>query len=207
MMTGATSCILILPAYAGMYLNTVQQEKLYVDSPRICGDVSQMTMMTMMTKKFSPHMRGCIGYQRSLCMNYIILPAYAGMYLAKSNCQSLIVYSPRICGDVSKQTPAEWMQSKFSPHMRGYVIPRCSDNAQLKIFPACAGIYLVTRNFFSPYSHSSCLFGNASYKAIDAGHCFPLLLQGCIIQTVVRSCYFMIPCLCGDASGDILLEG
>ena len=72
----------VLPAYAGMFLSI----KIYVltidGSPRVCGDVSRTIQNRNCRRWFSPRMRGCFQKKPPPSEVSMVLPAYAGMFLA-----------------------------------------------------------------------------------------------------------------------------
>ena len=51
--------MIAFPAYAGMFLGTNIHKAKDVGFPRVCGDVSTLTVKDGTTKELSPRMRGC----------------------------------------------------------------------------------------------------------------------------------------------------
>ena len=49
----------VLPAYAGMFLWLAIASIVFIGSPCVCGDVSQLAKHANEGGKFSPRMRGC----------------------------------------------------------------------------------------------------------------------------------------------------
>ena len=50
---------LVLPAYAGMFLRFLSAPTILFSSPRVCGDVSNISAKGATCILFSPRMRGC----------------------------------------------------------------------------------------------------------------------------------------------------
>ena len=72
----------VLPAYAGMFLESSSASPDKTGSPRVCGDVSRTIQNRNCRRWFSPRMRGCFQKKPPPSEVSMVLPAYAGMFLA-----------------------------------------------------------------------------------------------------------------------------
>ena len=113
----------VLPAYAGMFPLKFDDYEFIDSSPRVCGDVSVLDPKTHKKTVFSPRMRGCFRLWPRKCALWLVLPAYAGMFLEVIRTSVAHEGSPRVCGDVSTERHAAYTKSWFSPRMRGCFRP------------------------------------------------------------------------------------
>ena len=74
----------VLPAYAGMFLESSSASPDKTGSPRVCGDVSRAVRLRCAAAAFSPRMRGCFRMISDLQPGEVVLPAYAGMFPEKT---------------------------------------------------------------------------------------------------------------------------
>ena len=109
----------VLPAYAGMFLSERSERTDFDCSPRVCGDVSTGMSCKMYQNEFSPRMRGCFSAIPALDQPFLVLPAYAGMFLTGQFQGGDGLSSPRVCGDVSGSNWKTRRKIPFSPRMRG----------------------------------------------------------------------------------------
>ena len=109
----------VLPAYAGMFLESSSASPDKTGSPRVCGDVSRAVRLRCAAAAFSPRMRGCFRMISDLQPGEVVLPAYAGMFPGRSRTETAADGSPRVCGDVSRKNRPLLRSLWFSPRMRG----------------------------------------------------------------------------------------
>ena len=130
-------------------LNTVQKginDSICCCSPRVCGDVSAILPALTDSLRFSPRMRGCFQDQAPNKQASDVLPAYAGMFLRPQDFCISRTSSPRVCGDVSEHRLPQGHVRWFSPRMRGCFQANGRPSGCLKVLPAYAGMFLVSRD-------------------------------------------------------------
>ena len=106
------------------------------------GDVPNNALCRVVRKQFSPHARGCSGYHGMKHQDSSVFPACAGMFLTGEEHTATTPSFPRMRGDVpgvSGQLPDV---SGFSPHARGCSWYASASRHPLRVFPACAGMFL-----------------------------------------------------------------
>ena len=95
---------LVFPAYAGMFPRARGRGGSVGGFPRIRGDVPLTHTQIQIRLRFSPHTRGCSGYQSSVASSHAVFPAYAGMFrVVHRVCRACRCF-PRIRGDVPPPT-------------------------------------------------------------------------------------------------------
>ena len=134
----------VLPAYAGMFPTHRAAHSRDLGSPRVCGDVSHENGQRPIEESFSPRMRGCFPKGFSNCINWPVLPAYAGMFPGAEVPKGLSNCSPRVCGDVSSLEGLPDRRTRFSPRMRGCFRLSVRERVQELVLPAYAGMFLGT---------------------------------------------------------------
>ena len=73
-----------------------------------------------------------------------VFPAYVGMFLRGVTSTNLGCSFPRVCGDVPGLKFASEFPEKFSPRMRGCSDPHRVGAPWSLVFPAYAGMFLVS---------------------------------------------------------------
>ena len=132
----------VLPAYAGMFLESSSASPDKTGSPRVCGDVSRAVRLRCAAAAFSPRMRGCFRMISDLQPGEVVLPAYAGMFLSIKIYVLTIDGSPRVCGDVSRTIQNRNCRRWFSPRMRGCFQKKPPPSEVSMVLPAYAGMFL-----------------------------------------------------------------
>ena len=86
-------------------------------------------------------MRGCSFITLEVPDNSQVFPAYAGMFLVKT--QKLLVSQrfPRVCGDVPFRKHSLCLHGLFSPRMRGCSAHSILVDTSRVVFPAYAGMF------------------------------------------------------------------
>ena len=125
---------------------TFRNEEPHVNKcfPRIRGDVPGIISKREKTKRFSPHTRGCSGFYQGFQQKLSVFPAYAGMFLAHRISFPNQARFPRIRGDVPASIGKTMHTHRFSPHTRGCSAPQQPHRQENKVFPAYAGMFLLT---------------------------------------------------------------
>ena len=90
----------VFPAYAGMFLRSVNIPRAVICFPRIRGDVPTDKSKVLLYQVFSPHTRGCSFFAKSFEDATEVFPAYAGMFRLLTYQHSAADGFPRIRGDV-----------------------------------------------------------------------------------------------------------
>ena len=129
-----------IPAYAGLYLVRDANGKSICKYPRIRGVVSEALDAAKEVSPVSPHTRGCIVISPLRGGVHASIPAYAGLYLTRSNCGKTFPKYPRIRGVVSViAEEALFARSKY-PRIRGVVSNRsCGGTAIPPVSPHTRG--------------------------------------------------------------------
>ena len=109
--------------------------------PRVCGDVPCTHRVRLLSRQFSPRMRGCSVFGFTVPLGALVFPAYAGMFHHPHPHPQNPPSFPRVCGDVPFLRIISRMQRAFSPRMRGCsagFLDICDSPA---VFPAYAGMF------------------------------------------------------------------
>ena len=134
----------VFPACAGMFPVVATPPTRAISFPRVRGDVpfgsTRVTEFTL----FSPRARGCSAAQRLRESLTTVFPACAGMFpvLRRQLCK--VCSFPRVRGDVPICLPPYLRNFWFSPRARGCSALIRGGLPTLQVFPACAGMFLVT---------------------------------------------------------------
>ena len=91
---------------------------------------------------FSPRARGCSDWARSEIEGRAVFPACAGMFLLRSPLRRKLRGFPRVRGDVPLADYQRLRLKKFSPRARGCSRIIFDTRFMLRVFPACAGMFL-----------------------------------------------------------------
>ena len=94
--------------------------------------------------KFSPRMRGCSRQKRHQKLRLCVFPAYAGMFPGRGDNRGRRRCFPRVCGDVPNPPLGGLGCDAFSPRMRGCSVERLPGSYQKCVFPAYAGMFLLS---------------------------------------------------------------
>ena len=126
--------------------------------PRIRGDVPVRPQILNNPEAFSPHTRGCSAPTMPPIMAAIVFPAYAGMFRSGGDEAGHNSSFPRIRGDVPSYPYWAYLTCLFSPHTRGCSRLAAPNSTILQVFPAYAGMFLLSTGFgkkgerFSPHT-------------------------------------------------------
>ena len=75
-----------------------------------------------------------------------VFPAYAGMFLGLYIPPWVDAGFPRVCGDVPDPEMQDLLRLLFSPRMRGCSYHSHGDHFDEIVFPAYAGMFLISRH-------------------------------------------------------------
>ena len=131
----------VFPAYAGMFRPQARKEPKRISFPRIRGDVPGMGRTIGAANVFSPHTRGCSVRSCAVCVQLLVFPAYAGMFLIIQVADIFVQRFPRIRGDVPPAADLSNPTGQFSPHTRGCSFAKSPLMKNLWVFPAYAGMF------------------------------------------------------------------
>ena len=94
-------------------------------------------------RKSSPHARGCFQlHHRGYCLKGVF-PACAGVFLVICPSRYFISCLPRMRGGVSYTESKALCNELSSPHARGCFLVIHDNVLFQKVFPACAGVFLM----------------------------------------------------------------
>ena len=131
----------VFPAYAGVFLICCYIEEQIDSLPRIRGGVSALLADGTDIQGSSPHTRGCFQCSIYYATQYMVFPAYAGVFLQSSKSSSGISSLPRIRGGVSTVLLVNPVTKESSPHTRGCFHQDAEDRSMTTVFPAYAGVF------------------------------------------------------------------
>ena len=132
---------IVFPACAGMFLQRKCQSSVPLSFPRMRGDVPAIRQRLDAGWRFSPHARGCSETAYFPISPNHVFPACAGMFRIHSlSCKRRFSF-PRMRGDVPVCLAAALTSLSFSPHARGCSYPEDYTDAEVEVFPACAGMF------------------------------------------------------------------
>ena len=154
--------VAVLPAYAGMFLDSIFFGEFRCSSPRVCGDVSRSHCRSSHLPQFSPRMRGCFCRFREDRRTVKVLPAYAGMFPPSCAALKVSCRSPRVCGDVSATAIRSRTNCAFSPRMRGCFHRTARGLYKKLVLPAYAGMFPPVRIRLKPLLRSPRVCGDVS---------------------------------------------
>ena len=107
------------------------------------GDVPFSPRVARTPPKFSPRARGCSRRTWSEHILRGVFPACAGMFPPGCGELRCTRCFPRVRGDVPPAGPAAVRAPRFSPRARGCSPENVPTLSLMKVFPACAGMFLV----------------------------------------------------------------
>ena len=111
--------------------------------PRMRGDVPSAKTLLTPYGTFSPHARGCSLLLLCSAPQSSVFPACAGMFPSPPPARRRRLRFPRMRGDVPQLFKALFGTEKFSPHARGCSPVTPTQTFDTKVFPACAGMFLM----------------------------------------------------------------
>ena len=134
----------VFPAYAGMFRSRPPHRPKGSGFPRVCGDVPTAYDYKDAGQTFSPRMRGCSDIGQHTPYPYNVFPAYAGMFRRCGVRWPHDRSFPRVCGDVPVDLVGFGLNLLFSPRMRGCSAFLSPGIACELVFPAYAGMFLLS---------------------------------------------------------------
>ena len=129
----------IIPAYAGNTQTLFRRRGDHEDHPRVCGEHSRFSVVSVISWGSSPRMRGTPGSIRRLSKVTGIIPAYAGNTAPDGRTWSMPGDHPRVCGEHATTAYAATHDLGSSPRMRGTLEIGKLIQARGGIIPAYAG--------------------------------------------------------------------
>ena len=132
----------VFPACAGMFRIGRGKHIVLLSFPRVRGDVPENLMKLSELTRFSPRARGCshCGPKPLECTG--VFPACAGMFPHCRHRPRPRGRFPRVRGDVPGKTYLFSLKGAFSPRARGCSPVQAGRPFALRVFPACAGMFL-----------------------------------------------------------------
>ena len=110
--------------------------------PRVRGDVPVLDQRQQIKTMFSPRARGCSQHDLCAFLPSPVFPACAGMFLPILTWFAPLAGFPRVRGDVPGKTYLFSLKGAFSPRARGCSPVQAGRPFALRVFPACAGMFL-----------------------------------------------------------------
>ena len=135
----------VFPACAGMFLAPPAKRNNRDCFPRVRGDVPSSMFIFIANLSFSPRARGCSVTQSAFPVTTRVFPACAGMFRIVVG---RLVYTrcfPRVRGDVPDFLLLIRHKIQFSPRARGCSLDPPNNHCTQPVFPACAGMFPVTK--------------------------------------------------------------
>ena len=127
---------------------TLRNEEPHVNKcfPRVRGDVPRRCRVAGTAVRFSPRARGCSAMPRRNPAPHRVFPACAGMFPSATLTWVARRCFPRVRGDVPWVARGAMGSLVFSPRARGCSRNRRHAIEDIAVFPACAGMFLLTVN-------------------------------------------------------------
>ena len=128
-----------IPAHAGepwWPRRTRARPRVY---PRTCGGTTFWTVLSVVAKGLSPHMRGNPLQVRASLQNIRSIPAHAGEPLTATPGRYVATVYPRTCGGTAMGTMTTAYARGLSPHMRGNPNTTTKSRGSAGSIPAHAG--------------------------------------------------------------------
>src|SRR5680860_220007 len=130
----------VVPAHAGVLLNTVTSATPRTGRPRTRGGAPTVGSTDSASLESSPHTRGCSWSSHASHRRPVVVPAHAGVLRFDASCGERSCRRPRTRGGAPQLKPAIDMTQGSSPHTRG-----CSDRISRRerhprVVPAHAGV-------------------------------------------------------------------
>ena len=133
----------VFPACAGVFLPISVPPAVNSCLPRMRGGVSNSPSSPPSAILSSPHARGCF-YPMSFIRSYIVVfPACAGVFLKEAKAAYKEAGLPRMRGGVSQYDELWERDEESSPHARGCFSVQAPRRRSGRVFPACAGVFLL----------------------------------------------------------------
>ena len=129
----------ITPAYAGKRYKPEKRQGCRQDHPRLCGEKRFAFQSRTQLRGSPPPMRGKVITTFGLPLSYRITPAYAGKSYRKPQILRMWQDHPRLCGEKKSQRRNKINFKGSPPPMRGKVMMRIPEGANVGITPAYAG--------------------------------------------------------------------
>ena len=168
----------VFPACAGMFLAPDRSDLSTIGFPRVRGDVPSKSSTVQTMRWFSPRARGCSAEEELKKDKPAVFPACAGMFLTRPFTRLQIGGFPRVRGDVPKCNSKKAFLTAFSPRARGCSFVAATRTPPLRVFPACAGMFLRSRDIEN-------LFGGFSPRARG---CSPVAWRLARLENVFPAC-------------------
>ena len=143
---------LVFPAQAGVFLGFEFCGWCFCSLPRASGGVSEFVEETHDGDPSSPRKRGCFCSERNALGLFRVFPAQAGVFLSALCRCAAASGLPRASGGVSSCALAAVRMPKSSPRKRGCFWYFSAVAHQTLVFPAQAGVFLMS---FGPYPEMS----------------------------------------------------
>ena len=157
---------------------TFRNEEPHVNKrfPRVRGDVPQSRVLLRHPPWFSPRARGCSRFDETLDRFDGVFPACAGMFPTPKVRRLGGSSFPRVRGDVPMCVTSSDQGAPFSPRARGCSMFDPFMKGWEKVFPACAGMFLIMRIrlkigiWFSPRARGC---SSSAHKTLRGKQVFP----------------------------------
>ncbi len=130
----------VLPAHAGMVLNTLGFDGLDKSAPRARGDGPTILATCQGNTRCSPRTRGWSPFPVGRHQYLTVLPAHAGMVPGKPRCLGVRGRAPRARGDGPLHGGVDAPPTRCSPRTRGWSQPSQPGAHHGQVLPAHAGM-------------------------------------------------------------------
>ena len=129
----------IIPACAGNTMVSALYQIFVRDHPRVCGEHSDVAIISGTLMGSSPRVRGTLGITNFPTFMAGIIPACAGNTNSIGLCRCPVGDHPRVCGEHGEYGEVWFAGTGSSPRVRGTPEVRCLRHVERGIIPACAG--------------------------------------------------------------------
>ena len=129
----------ITPACAGKSFTGCRFAHVVEDHPRMCGEKSRNSIMTLTSSGSPPHVRGKENLRIGILQNPRITPACAGKSCHHHDSYAATEDHPRMCGEKTPMLPCLIQPWGSPPHVRGKACAKWLSLFRFRITPACAG--------------------------------------------------------------------
>ncbi len=132
----------VFPACAGVFPGRPERVISPSGLPRMRGGVSEEKENKNVFAQSSPHARGCFQGDLECPSLPLVFPACAGVFLSTDGGAAIRLRLPRMRGGVSRPKASQESGKRSSPHARGCFLTVAGRVVEIKVFPACAGVFL-----------------------------------------------------------------
>ena len=140
----------VYPACAGIDRRGRLHRQAYNRLPRMRGDRPTRKRTFTTQNGFTPHARGSTLFPSKQSFQKVVYPACAGIDQPYLGYKPRSHRLPRMRGDRPRQARRGCVRQLFTPHARGSTITEQDKTSTVSVYPACAGIDLLSFTILLP---------------------------------------------------------